>query len=141
MVMRLRLGHERLEERIVDRRLDVDPAAGRALLAAEAEGRAHDAFGRLFEVRPGADDGGVLAAHLDHDRLGERLLKVLKTPLKPISYEPVKSRPSTPSFSCSSAPTVAPGPLTMLKTPRGRPARSAISASLTPHSGASLEGL
>ena len=72
---------------------------------------------------------------------GHRLLNVLKIELKPISNEPVKSSPSIPSFSCSSAPTVPPGPLTMLKTPRGRPARSATSASLTPHSGASLEGL
>ena len=46
-----------------------------------------------------------------------------------------------PWFSCSSAPTVEPGPLTRLKTPRGRPAMSASSASLTPHSGASRRGL
>ena len=54
---------------------------------------------------------------------GKRLLKVRKTELKPISNEPVKSRPSIPGFSCSSAPTVAPGPLTRLKTPRRQAGR------------------
>ena len=62
---------------VVDRALDVDAAVGRALLATEAECAAHDALGRLVEVRALADDGRVLAAHLDDDRLREALGELL----------------------------------------------------------------
>ena len=104
------------------RPLDVDTAVGRALLAAEAEGGAHDALGRLVQVGLAADDGRVLAAHLDDDGLGEAPARSSCRGRKPTSNEPVKMMPSTPAFSCSSAPTVSPGPMTRLKTPSGTPA-------------------
>ena len=56
---------EQPDELVVDRPLDVDPRVGRALLAAEPEGAAHDPLGRLVEVGVAGDDGRVLAAHLD----------------------------------------------------------------------------
>ena len=40
----------------------------------------------------------------------------------PTSYEPVKTMPSMPGWSCSAWPTVSPGPMTMLMTPAGTPA-------------------
>ncbi len=61
----LGLLHEPTHELVVDRALDVDPRVGRALLATEAEGAAHDPLGRLVEVRLARHDRGVLATHLD----------------------------------------------------------------------------
>ena len=49
--------------------------------------------------------------------------------------------PSMPSESWSSAPTVSPGPMTMLNTPGGRPASAKTWVRLTPESGASDDGL
>ena len=40
----------------------------------------------------------------------------------PTSYEPVKTMPSMPGWSCSAWPTVSPGPITRLMTPAGTPA-------------------
>ena len=62
----LRLLDQPAHQLVVDGALHVDPAVGGALLAAETEGGAHDALGRLVQVRRGHDDGRVLAAHL-HD--------------------------------------------------------------------------
>ena len=62
---RLGLLDKQADELVMDGPLDVDPAVGRALLAAEAEGAAHDALGGLIEVRTAGHDGRVLAAHLD----------------------------------------------------------------------------
>src|SRR6185295_15087757 len=47
--------------------------ARRALLSAVPEGRARDAGRGLFEIGMTRDDRGVLAAHLDDDRLRPRL--------------------------------------------------------------------
>src|SRR4051812_9260113 len=49
--------------------------------------------------------------------------------------------PSTPSFSWISAPTVSPGPATILKTPAGSPASTNVCVSRAPDSGASDDGL
>ena len=48
---RLGLLDEQPDELVVDGPLDVDPRVRRAFLAAEPERRAHDALGRLLEVR------------------------------------------------------------------------------------------
>src|SRR3954452_19790421 len=69
----LRLLDEQPDELVMDGPLDVDPGVGRALLPAEPEGAAHDALGRLVEVRVPGDDGRVLAAHLDDARARPRL--------------------------------------------------------------------
>src|SRR5688572_15026177 len=58
----------------------------------------------------------------------------------PTSYEPVKTIPSIPALSSSSAPTVSPGPVTRLKTPSGRPASRSASPNFQPSSGASDDG-
>ena len=53
-----------LDKEVVDRRFDDGPRAGRALLAAEAEGRRDYALDGGVEIGIGADQDGVLAAHL-----------------------------------------------------------------------------
>src|SRR5690606_2719593 len=66
--------HEPVDEVVVHRLLHVDPGGGRALLTAEAEGGAGDAFDRGVDVGAGGDDHRVLAAHLGHDGLGAGLV-------------------------------------------------------------------
>src|SRR5690606_8316732 len=63
-----------VDEVVVHRLLHVDPGGGRALLTAEAEGGAGDAFDRGVDVGAGGDDHRVLAAHLGHDGLGAGLV-------------------------------------------------------------------
>ena len=107
---------------VVDRALDVDAAVGRALLAAEAEGRAHDALGGLVEVGAGHDDGRVLAAHL-HDagpRIGRRegALEAhadLVGAREDDAVDGIAGRPAR-------RPRLEPGPMTRLMTPSGTPA-------------------
>ena len=107
------------DELVVDGLLDVDPRVGRALLAAEPEGAAHDPLGRLLEVGLAADDRRVLAAHLDDASGGARCSRTSWYSCIPTSYEPVKTMPSIPGFDWSSSPTVSPGPITKLTTPGG----------------------
>ncbi len=80
----------------MDRPFNVDPAVGRALLAAEAEGRADDPFGRLFQIGPGGDNRWILAAHLDDRRArvaGGELAEQLETDVvRAGEHDPVDSR-------------------------------------------------
>ena len=59
----------------------------------------------------------------------------------PTAYEPVKTIPSMPGFSRSSAPTVSPGPMTRLITPSGTPASRYAWIRLTADIGAAELGL
>ena len=58
----------------------------------------------------------------------------------PTSYDPVKTIPSMPGLSSSSAPTVSPGPVTKFTTPSGIPTSRRTSTNFQPISGASDEG-
>ena len=64
-----------LEELVVDAVQHDRPAAGRAFLAAIAEGRLAHAQHGLVQVGRVVDDDGVLAAHLADDLLDERLAR------------------------------------------------------------------
>ncbi len=68
---RIGFGSELFDELVVDRSLNVDTAAGGALLAGEAECRAGDAIDGLVQIGVGGHDGRVLAAHLGDDRFRE----------------------------------------------------------------------
>src|SRR3989442_1393880 len=59
----------------------------------------------------------------------------------PTALDPVKTKPSTSGLSRSSCPTVAPGPVTKLNAPAGRPASRRVSARRRPMNGVSLAGL
>ena len=104
------------DQLVVDRPLDVDPAVGRALLAAEAERRAHDPSAASSRSADREHDRRVLAAHLDDARPREPVEK-LRNSSKPTSYEPVNTIPSMPGSCWSSSPTVSPGPITRLNDP------------------------
>src|SRR4051794_7509280 len=67
----LRALGETLHELVVDRFLDVDAGAGRALLTGIAEGRAGDAFDSLVQVGVAGDDGWVLASKFGDARFGK----------------------------------------------------------------------
>ena len=59
----------------------------------------------------------------------------------PTSREPVKLTASINGDDASAAPSLAPGPITMLSTPVGSPARCTISASAQGEAGTSSAGL
>src|SRR5690606_41677811 len=59
----------------------------------------------------------------------------------PAAAEPVKDTRSTPGSATSHAPTCREAPLTVLKTPGGKPARSSRSAKRRIDTGACSEGL
>ena len=71
------LGHARKQlfyERVVDRGFDDGAGAGRALLPAEAEGRGCHALDGRVQIGVGADQDGVLAAHLQNRPLQPDLI-------------------------------------------------------------------
>ena len=82
---------------------------------------AHDALGRLVEIGALAHDRRVLAAHLDDDRLGKALGEVLVQVEADLERAGEEDAVDARRSSWSSAPTVSPGPMTMLNTPSGMP--------------------
>jgi len=70
-----------------------------------------------------------------------RLPAAALTISRPTSVEPVKVILSTPGCAASAAPAVGPRPVTMLKTPLGKPASSTSSPSRSAVSGVSSAGL
>ena len=65
--------HQPVDELVVYLAVDVHPRVRRALLTAVAKSRPHHSLGGDVEIGRGRDDGGILAAHLDHRRFREVL--------------------------------------------------------------------
>ena len=96
---RLGLLDEQPDELVVDRPLDVDPRVRRALLAAEAEGAAHDPLGRLLEVGVARDDRPGSCRPSRRCTAAASVVENVWKSRIPTSYEPVKTMPSMPGGS------------------------------------------
>jgi len=117
---------EQLDDAVVDGPLDDDAGSGAAILAAVVEDRIGRFGGEAFEVRIGEDDIGALAAELQADLLdvaGSRPHDLL-----PVAVSPVKATLPIPGCAAIAAPAVEPGPVTTFRTPGGKPASRASSA-------------
>ena len=114
------------DEAVAHGLLDDEPGAGRADLAAVDEGGVEGLVDGGVEALLGGagvgeDDVGVLAAEFQRDLLDACRRRPCAT-FVPLTRPPVKETRSTSGCSARRAPTVWPGPVTMLATPAGRPA-------------------
>ena len=97
----------------MDGLVDEEALAGSTALPGAEERRGDVVSGRRGHVRVLEHDERAVAAELEQERLPAALIATLS----PVSVEPMNAIACVPALPISS-PTIAPGPVTMLKTPR-----------------------
>ena len=109
--------------------VDDQPRPGRAVLAHVPEDRVGTRSATRSRFAASAmTTCGALPAELERDALEVRLGGVLRGTVRPTSVEPVNATPSIPGWRAIAVPTTPPGPVTTFRTPSGRPASAASSA-------------
>ena len=119
-------GHEALDDPVVDRTLDEDPAPRAAVLAGVVEHAHRALLDEAVDVGVGEADVRALAAELERDalhRAGGESHDLLARCRSRRSARPCRC----PDATAIAGPTSPPGPVTTLTTPGGRPASSASS--------------